>query len=465
MPVPSPTRPAIPRRLHKDAVFDHLVAAILDGTLQPGERLRDADCEAWLGVSRTPIRVAVAKLGHVGLVDSTTHRAACVVVPCRAAAIDLLGAACALLCAVATSTLPGRDDEERAEIDRRLGVLAGACATASRSPRAPVDEIVDAARAVWTTLTARARDGLAVRFAERVALPLRHHLRDVSTADLGIVADVTDEVRRWFALEPDGEGRALEDVLARGLRRLGPGDPVGVGSTVGVGRGPVPGRPGSAVGARHGTQAPLVRRRLSDDVHDLVLAAVLDGTLAPDERLVDDELIAWLGVSRTPIRSALERLDEAGLVDLAPNRHTRVTRPRPADVVGARDLYAALVSWSADRVEAPSAGRGDELVAMLVRLDPIMRRAEGRTSTLATLSCVRPLLRRLASAEESPSLARELDLLEPRLAHGLVACGFSLPRGAWRSFSSAVTASIREAGGGLGPVAADLVRSLSDSPD
>ena len=33
MPVPITAECAIPRRLHKDAVFDHLVAAILDGRL------------------------------------------------------------------------------------------------------------------------------------------------------------------------------------------------------------------------------------------------------------------------------------------------------------------------------------------------------------------------------------------------------------------------------------------------
>ncbi|NRD26452.1 GntR family transcriptional regulator [Frigoribacterium sp. VKM Ac-2836] len=200
---------------------------------------------------------------------------------------------------------------------------------------------------------------------------------------------------------------------------------------------------------------------MSDDVHDLVLTAVLDGTLAPDERLVDDELIAWLGVSRTPIRSALERLDEAGLVELAPNRYTRVARPRSGDVVAARDLYASLVSWSANRVGSPIGERSDELASMLTRLDPVMRRAEGHRTTMTTLSCVHPVVRWLASAEASPSLARELDLLEPRLAHGLVACGFTLPAGAWSSFSSTVTA-IRVAGGGVGPAVADLVRSLSD---
>lgn len=43
----------------------------------------------------------------------------------------------------------------------------------------------------------------------------------------------------------------------------------------------------------------------------------MDGTLEPGERLNDEDLIAWLGVSRTPIREALSQLARAGLVEMA----------------------------------------------------------------------------------------------------------------------------------------------------
>ena len=55
--------------------------------------------------------------------------------------------------------------------------------------------------------------------------------------------------------------------------------------------------------------------------------AILDGSLAPGERLRDHELAERLGVSRTPVREALQRLERTGLVEVAPNRYTRVTTP------------------------------------------------------------------------------------------------------------------------------------------
>lgn len=70
--------------------------------------------------------------------------------------------------------------------------------------------------------------------------------------------------------------------------------------------------------------APVERRLLRDVVYNRLYTSILDGTLEPGETLVDDTLTAWLGVSRTPIREALMKLADIGLVELAPNRYTRV---------------------------------------------------------------------------------------------------------------------------------------------
>ena len=66
------------------------------------------------------------------------------------------------------------------------------------------------------------------------------------------------------------------------------------------------------------------RRTLRDDVFDRILEAILEGDFVPGERLHDDELREWLGVSRTPIRDAIGRLVELQLVEMEPNRYTRV---------------------------------------------------------------------------------------------------------------------------------------------
>jgi DNA-binding GntR family transcriptional regulator len=66
------------------------------------------------------------------------------------------------------------------------------------------------------------------------------------------------------------------------------------------------------------------RRLLRDVVYERLYTAIIDGTLEPGEVLLDEKLTAWLGVSRTPVREALMKLADLGLVELAPNRYTRV---------------------------------------------------------------------------------------------------------------------------------------------
>ena len=70
--------------------------------------------------------------------------------------------------------------------------------------------------------------------------------------------------------------------------------------------------------------APLARGLLRDDVYRRLREAIVDGTLAPGEQLRDGELATWLGVSRTPVREALLRLQQAGLVTATPGRSTTV---------------------------------------------------------------------------------------------------------------------------------------------
>src|SRR5947209_16719052 len=89
------------------------------------------------------------------------------------------------------------------------------------------------------------------------------------------------------------------------------------------------------------------RTLLRDQAYVRLRDAILDGTLEPGEQLKDAEIAAWLGLSRTPIREALARLEEYGLVETAPNRYTRVTSLSAADARDAFSVVAALHSLAA----------------------------------------------------------------------------------------------------------------------
>lgn len=80
-------------------------------------------------------------------------------------------------------------------------------------------------------------------------------------------------------------------------------------------------------------EEPKPRRLIRDLAYEAIQGAILDGTFRPGEVLDDGELQRWLNVSRTPIRQALFALTLEGLVETAPQAHTRVIRPQPAQAL------------------------------------------------------------------------------------------------------------------------------------
>jgi DNA-binding transcriptional MocR family regulator len=82
--------------------------------------------------------------------------------------------------------------------------------------------------------------------------------------------------------------------------------------------------------------APLRRRRLVDDAAETLRKAILDGRFLPGARLRQTDLADQLAISRTPIREALVRLQQEGLVELLSGGGVRV---KLLDLDEAVELY------------------------------------------------------------------------------------------------------------------------------
>ncbi len=78
--------------------------------------------------------------------------------------------------------------------------------------------------------------------------------------------------------------------------------------------------------------APL-RRQVLEELRQSIIA----GRLAPGSRLVERELTAMMGVSRTVVREALRQLESEGLISIIPNKGPVV---RELTLAEARDLYS-----------------------------------------------------------------------------------------------------------------------------
>ncbi|HMJ32655.1 MAG TPA: GntR family transcriptional regulator [Baekduia sp.] len=90
------------------------------------------------------------------------------------------------------------------------------------------------------------------------------------------------------------------------------------------------------------------RHLLRDNAYSMLCEAIVDGTLQPGEPLHDEDLCGWLGLSRTPLRDALSRLAEDGLVEIAPQRYTRVSPLTARDAHDTFPLLAAVHALAAE---------------------------------------------------------------------------------------------------------------------
>lgn len=93
-------------------------------------------------------------------------------------------------------------------------------------------------------------------------------------------------------------------------------------------------------------------RPLRQQIADALQRAILDGELAPGAPLVEMDIAQRLGVSRAPVREALQLLARANLVETAPYRGTTVRRLAPTDVEEVYSLRTALETFALRRAMA-----------------------------------------------------------------------------------------------------------------
>ena len=98
------------------------------------------------------------------------------------------------------------------------------------------------------------------------------------------------------------------------------------------------------------------RRRLADEVYDELIDAIMRREIGPDDVLVQEKLAAEMQISRTPVREALMRLEQEGVLQVSSRGSFRLYQLGDDEV---KELYQA---------RAAVEGQGARILA--VRQDP-----------------------------------------------------------------------------------------------
>jgi DNA-binding GntR family transcriptional regulator len=119
-------------------------------------------------------------------------------------------------------------------------------------------------------------------------------------------------------------------------------------------------------------EGPPLSPSASVTASELIREAIVDGRLAPGQRLKEEELARELGMSRTPVREALLILQSDGLVESAPRRGATVRAYAVDDLDDLYQLRAVLEGHAArraaTRISAADVRRLEDSCARFERL-------------------------------------------------------------------------------------------------
>jgi DNA-binding GntR family transcriptional regulator len=147
-------------------------------------------------------------------------------------------------------------------------------------------------------------------------------------------------------------------------------------------------------------------RSRADFVYESLRDAIWDGRIAKGERVREEEVARNLGVSRTPVREALQRLQQRRLLVLGSGRGLVVAELSQHQVV---ELYAMrqILEGSAARFAAQHATEPE--IAILYRLQQELRDSDQDAPVLVNLN--RRFHRAIYEAAHNQYLIQTLELL------------------------------------------------------
>jgi len=152
----------------------------------------------------------------------------------------------------------------------------------------------------------------------------------------------------------------------------------------------------------------LMREQVYADLREWIVS----GILKPGEKLRDAELAEALGVSRMPVREAIRRLEDEGLVETAANRWTRVSF---VDVEGAKRVYPILAKLESLAISLAAPRMGEEELRLMSEANDRLREALESGRGGAASEADREFHRIFITSAENPELAGLLEGLKVKL--------------------------------------------------
>ncbi|WP_370000880.1 GntR family transcriptional regulator [Paenibacillus sp. RC84] len=154
------------------------------------------------------------------------------------------------------------------------------------------------------------------------------------------------------------------------------------------------------------------RQSFREEIYEALRQAIVSLELEPGAKLSDQELAEQFGVSRTPVREALKRLEDDGLVEAVPGSATRVTPLKPKEGRHAFTVVAALHALAA-RLAVPYLG--PEEYEALEQSNKALEQALGRNDVPAAIEADNAFHAVFLQAAGNPEILSALKGILPKV--------------------------------------------------
>jgi len=167
------------------------------------------------------------------------------------------------------------------------------------------------------------------------------------------------------------------------------------------------------------------RRSLHDELVERLRRRIVEGDLAPGEKISEKALCLAYGVSRTPLREALKVLAREGLVVLTPHRGAHVSMLTVADLEQAFPVIGALEALAG---ELACARATDEEISKISLLHLKMLSAWKTRDRKKYFRLNQRIHEALAEAARNPVLDQIRSTLDGRVSRARYFANISTPR-------------------------------------
>lgn len=116
-------------------------------------------------------------------------------------------------------------------------------------------------------------------------------------------------------------------------------------------------------------QAPNIQPRLASDVYEQILSAIVNGEIKPGERLIQEKIAAQINISRTPVREALLRLEQEGILQQSGRKGFSIREITDEEVRALYGAREAIEGYAAFTIAASKSARQLDAIEKAVKAE------------------------------------------------------------------------------------------------